>query len=257
MNNYYDMNRDLQANRLAYDYWRDHVRTRIKDKRKAEILAPSEPPHPFGAKRLSLEQDFYDSFNKPNVDVIDIKSNPISRFERNGIRQADGTFHELDVIALATGFDAITGGIRDIEIRGLGGELLTEKWARGTYTYLGMMTHRFPNMYFTYGPQGPTAFANGPTCNEIQGDWIADLMDDMRSRGQTRVDCRREEEVAWRENVQELSSRVVRGKTDSWYNGGNIPGKTREHLVYAGGIPLYLKIIGKEKAEGYPGFTLS
>jgi cation diffusion facilitator CzcD-associated flavoprotein CzcO len=257
MNNYYDMNRDLKANRYAYDYWRDHVRARIKDPRKAAILAPEDPPHPFGAKRLSLEQDFYDSMNKPNVDVVDTTSNPVARFEPKGIRMRDGTLHELDVIALATGFDAITGGINDIEIRGLGGKVLTEKWAKGTYTYLGMMTTGFPNMYFTYGPQGPTAFANGPTCNEIQGDWIVDLMDNMRAKGQTRVDARREQEVAWRENVQELSSAVVRGKTDSWYNGGNIPGKVREHLVYAGGIPLYMKIIGKEKAEGYPGFDVS
>ena len=133
MHNYYDMTRELKANRIAYEYWKRRVRERIHDPRKAELLAPTEPPHAFGGKRLSLEQDFYDSFNKPNVDVIDIKSNPIVAFEPNGIRQADGTVHELDVIALATGFDAINGGLKDIKMRGLKGELLTDKWKEGTW----------------------------------------------------------------------------------------------------------------------------
>ena len=134
MNNYFDMTRELKANRIAYDYWKDRVRERVKDQRKAELLAPTEPPHPFGAKRLSLEQDFYDHFNKPNVDVIDIKTNPIVAFEPKGIRQEDGTFHELDTIALATGFDSITGGIKNIKIQGLDKQLLTDKWKDGTYT---------------------------------------------------------------------------------------------------------------------------
>ena len=219
MNNYFDMTRELKANRIAYDYWRDRVRERVKDSRKKELLAPMEPPHPFGAKRLSLEQDFYDHFNKPNVDVIDIKSNPIVAFEKNGIRQEDGTVHELDVIALATGFDAINGGIKAIEIRGRNGELLTDKWKMGTWTYLGITTSGFPNFYFTYGPQGPTAFSNGPSCNELQGDWILSLMEHMREKGLTSVDPRSEEEQRWKKSVNELALKGVRGHTDSWYNG--------------------------------------
>jgi len=158
MNNYFDMTRELKANRIAYDYWRDRVRERVTDPRKQELLAPMEPPHPFGAKRLSLEQDFYDHFNRDNVDVVDIKSNPIVAFEKNGIRQEDGTVHELDVIALATGFDAINGGIKAIKIQGRNGELLTEKWLKGTWTYLGLMTSNFPNFYFTYGTRTRSMF---------------------------------------------------------------------------------------------------
>ena len=250
------MTRELKANRIAYNYWRDRVRERVKDTKKAALLAPDEPPHPFGAKRLSLEQDFYDHFNKPNVDVIDIKTNPIVAFEPNGIRQADGTVHELDVVALATGFDSITGGIKDIEIRGLGGELLEDKWRMGTWTYLGMMTSRFPNFYFTYGPQGPTAFSNGPSCNELQGDWIVSLFEHMRAKGQTRVDPKVEEEQKWKASVNELSLKGVRGHTDSWYNGANIPGKPKEPLNFAGGIPMYIQVTGKERDEGYPGFDI-
>lgn len=256
MNNYFDMTRELKANRIAYDYWRDRVRERVKDPRKAKLLAPMEPPHPFGAKRLSLEQDFYDQFNRENVDVIDIKTNPIVRFEETGIRQQDGTFHQLDVIALATGFDAITGGLKDIAIRGLGGELLTDKWKMGTWTYLGMMTNRYPNFFFTYGPQGPTAFSNGPSCVELQGDWIVGLFSHMRSQGKTRVDPKVEEEKRWKENVNELSLKGVRGHTDSWYNGQNIPGKPKEPLNYAGGIPQYIKELEKETSGGYGGFDM-
>ena len=223
---------------------------------KGELLAPAEPPHPFGAKRLSLEQDFYDHFNKPNVDVIDVRSNPIVAFEPNGIRQQDGTVHEVDTIALATGFDSITGGIKDIRIQGLDGKILTDKWKMGTWTYLGLMTAGFPNFYFTYGPQGPTAFSNGPSCNELQGDWIVTLLENMRKKGQTRVDPRVEEEQRWKSNVNELSLKGVRGHTDSWYNGANIPGKPREPLNYAGGIPVYIKEIGRERDEGYPGFEM-
>lgn len=219
MNNYFDMTRELKANRIAYNYWRDRVRERISDPRKQELLAPMEPPHPFGAKRLSLEQDFYDHFDKPNVDVIDVKTNPIVKFEKNGIRQEDGTFHELDIIALATGFDAINGGIKAIDIQGRDGEKLTDKWLKGTWTYLGMTTANFPNFYFTYGPQGPTAFSNGPSCNELQGDWILAVMEHMREKGLTSVDPKYEEEQRWKKSVNEFAVKGVRGHTDSWYNG--------------------------------------
>lgn len=219
MNNYYDMTRELKANRIAYDYWRSKVHEKVKDPKKAELLAPTEPPHPFGGKRISLEQDYYDNFNKPNVDVIDIKSSPIVKFEKNGIRQEDGTFHELDAIALATGFDSITGGIKDIEIRGRNGELLTDKWKKGTWTYLGMTTTGFPNFYFTYGPQGPTAFSNGPSSNELQGEWIVKVVDYLQENGLKSIDPKVKEEKRWKESVNELSLKGVRGHTNSWYNG--------------------------------------
>lgn len=222
MNNYFDMTRDLKANRIAYDYWRDRVRERIKDPRKQELLAPTDPPHPFGGKRLSLEQDFYDHFDRPNVDVIDIKSNDIIAFDKKGLKQQDGTVHELDVIALATGFDAINGGIKAIEIRGKDGELLTEKWKLGTWTYLGLMTQGFPNFYMTYGPQAPTAFSNGPSCNELQGDWIVALTRNMVKMGKKSIDPRAEKEQEWKKNVNALAIKGVRGHTDSWYNGESL-----------------------------------
>ncbi|KAH0842356.1 hypothetical protein AYO21_00029 [Fonsecaea monophora] len=257
MNNYYDMTRDPKANQEAYEFWRDRVRERVRDPRKQELLAPWERPHLFGGKRLSLEQDFYDHFNKPNVDVVDVRNNPIKKFVADGIIQEDGTFHKLDIIALATGFDSITGGLKDMKISGVNGEILTDKWAKGTWTYLGISTAHFPNFFFTYGPQAPTAFSNGPSCIEIQGDWIASVLADMRERGLKKIDPERTAEEDWRKLVFELISDTPRGKVDSWYNGANIPGKPREHLNYAGGIPRYKKTLEQVRKDGYTGFTLA
>lgn len=256
MNNYFDMTRDVKANRIAYDFWRSKIHARIKDARKAELVAPKEPPHPFGGKRVSLEQDLYDLLNKPNVDVIDVKTSPIVRFEKDGIRQADGTFHKLDVIALATGFDSITGGLKDMKITGLNGQILAEKWKLGTTAYLGMATAGFPNFWFTYGPLAPTAFSNGPSSIEIQADWLVDCFVSMREKGSTMINTQDNAEKWWRQHVNEESVKGLRGHTDSWYNGSNIPGKPKEALNYAGGIPLYLKTLNDVAQEGYKGFTL-
>ncbi|ETI24222.1 hypothetical protein G647_03591 [Cladophialophora carrionii CBS 160.54] len=257
MNNYYDMTRDSVANQTAYDFWREKVHARVHDERKAELLAPKEKPHLFGGKRLSLEQDFYDHFNKPNVDVIDTRTNPIVRFTPDGIVQEDGTFHALDVIALATGFDSITGGLKDMHVTGVDGVVLADKWAAGTWTYLGISTAGFPNFFFTYGPQAPTAFSNGPSCIEIQADWIVEVLEDMAARNLRKMNPQRRAEEQWRELVFELINDTPRGKVDSWYNGANIPGKPREHLNYAGGIPRYKKTLEEVRKGGYEGFELS
>lgn len=256
MNNYSDVSREITANRDAYNFWRDRVRERVHDAEKAALLAPHEPPHPFGAKRLSLEQDFYEQFNKRNVHVVDMKTQPIARFTGDGIEQADGTFHALDVIALATGFDSITGGFKEMAIRGVGGALLADKWRTGTWAYLGLATSGFPNFWFTYGPHAPTAFSNGPTCVELQGDWLVELFVAMRERGLARADADVAAENDWRALVNDLSLKGVRGHTPSWYNGANIPGKPREPLVYAGGIPEYVRTLEQCKRDGYKGFVM-
>ncbi|KAK3113606.1 hypothetical protein LTR53_008934 [Teratosphaeriaceae sp. CCFEE 6253] len=257
MNNYYDMTRNAEANQEAYNFWRDRTRERVKDPKKAELLAPMERPHLFGGKRLSLEQDFYDQFNRPNVDVIDVRTNPIDRFVSDGVVQKDGTHHKLDMIALATGFDSITGGLKDMKIAGIDGELMGDKWAKGTWTYLGLSTARFPNFFFTYGPQAPTAFSNGPSCIEIQGDWIADVLSDMRDKKLRKIDADPKAEAEWKDLVNDLINDTPRGKVDSWYNGANIPGKPREHLNYAGGIPRYKKTLEDVRAREYEGFHLA
>lgn len=142
---------------------------------KAEILALTKPPHPFAGKRPSLEQDYYEMMDKPNVTLVDVKSNPVTHLVSNGI-------------ALATGFDAVTGGFKDIDITGLGGLTLQERWNDGTHAYLGMAVSGFPNLFYTYGPFSPSAYANGPVIIESQADWIVSVMRKMRDDGHTRID---------------------------------------------------------------------
>jgi cyclohexanone monooxygenase len=176
------------VNRAAYDFWREKTRARIKDPAVAEILAPTEAIHPYGVKRPSLEQNFYEIFNQPNVSLVDLRTTPIERVTRGGIKTAAGEY-ELDILVLATGFDAVTGGLTSVDIRGTQGETLKEKWAKGVRAHLGMAVAGFPNLLFVYGPQSPNAFCNGPTCAEVQGDWIARLLDHLRQRNLTRIEA--------------------------------------------------------------------
>ena len=156
--NYKDLLYFKDPNREAYNFWAKKTRERIHDPRKRDILAPLEPPHAFGTKRPSLEQDYYDQFNKPNVDVMDIKANPIKEILPGGILLEDGTFRELDVIALATGFDSVTGGMKSMGLKSTDGTDLRETWDKGTWTHLGMTCAGFPNMFFLYAAQGKSHF---------------------------------------------------------------------------------------------------
>jgi hypothetical protein len=258
-------------------------------------VAPSKPPHAFGTKRPSLEQRYYEVYNQLNVNLINLEDDPILEVTPKGVRTASN-FHELDVLVLATGFDSITGGLTQIDIKGIDGQSLRSKWAKGTWTYLGMTTAGFPNLFFPYGPQGPTAFCNGPTCAELQGNWIIGCIEHMRKEGKTRVDATVAAEEEWRKHVSlapilsllapfhEVRDRYVFVRdypffsikrqtnkhkvtdlcnlsllpgTSSWYMGANIPGKPRESLNYTGGVPRYNREC-KEKADnGYEGFTLT
>jgi cation diffusion facilitator CzcD-associated flavoprotein CzcO len=245
-----------EVNRAAYKFWRDKTRARINDPAVAEMLAPTEPIHPYGVKRPSLEQHFYEIFNQHNVSLVDLRTAPIERVTRNGIKTAAGE-HDLDVLVLATGFDAVTGGLTSIDIRGTQGETLKEKWAKGVRAHLGMAVAGFPNLLFVYGPQSPNAFCNGPTCAETQGDWIAQLLDHLRQRNYARVEATVAAEEAWRAQVLELADATLFPRADSWYLGANIPGKPREMLAFSGGLPAYLAKCRASAERGYEGFAIS
>jgi cation diffusion facilitator CzcD-associated flavoprotein CzcO len=245
-----------EANRTAYKFWRNKTRARINDPAVAEILAPTEPIHPFGVKRPSLEQNFYEIFNQPNMKLVDLRSTPIERVTRSGIKTAAGEY-ELDILVLATGFDAVTGGLTSIDIRGTQGETLKEKWAKGVRAHLGMAVAGFPNLLFVYGPQSPNAFCNGPTCAELQGDWIARLLDHLRQRNYTRVEATVSAEEAWRAQVLAVADTTLFPRADSWYFGANIPGKLREMLAFAGGLPAYMAKCRESAERGYEGFAIT
>jgi cation diffusion facilitator CzcD-associated flavoprotein CzcO len=253
---FYDVMMNLEANRTAYDFWREKVQARIRDPKLAEKLAPKEPPHPFGVKRPSLEQTYYDVFNQENVRLVDLKETPILEVVPNGVSTTDAN-HELDVLVLATGFDAVTGGLTQIDIRGVEGLTLKEKWAQGARTHLGLTSAGFPNLLFLYGPQSPSGFCNGPTCAELQGDWVVEFLRHMRDTGVSRFDATAEAEQIWKDHVKQVGAMTLFPLADSWYMGANIPGKPRELLNYPGGVPLYLQLCRESAEKGYEGFLFA
>jgi cation diffusion facilitator CzcD-associated flavoprotein CzcO len=251
-----DVFTDEKANRTAYDFWRKKTRARIKNPVIADKLAPEVPPHPYAVKRPSLEQWFFDIFNHDNVALVDLKETPIEAIVPEGVKTSAGV-HELDVIAFATGFDAVTGGIINIDIHGTDGSTIRDKWKNGVRTHLGVATAGFPNLLFSYGPQAPTGFCNGPSSAEYQGECIVEFLEYLRDQGLTRVEALPEAEEAWRASIIEMADMTLFPKANSWYMGANIPGKPREMLMYPGGLPLYLETFAKCRANGYEGFALS
>ncbi|KAH7357523.1 hypothetical protein BKA66DRAFT_244032 [Pyrenochaeta sp. MPI-SDFR-AT-0127] len=250
---YYDMLFTEEANKEAYDFWKSKVRARIHDEKLRDILAPKIQPHAFGCKRISLENGYYEIFNQPNVTLIDLTSKPIVEVTENGIRTTEGEIM-LDHIICATGFDALTGGLKNIDITGVHSQKLSDKWKNGTKTYLGMSVSGFPNMFFTYGPQAPTALCNGPTCAELQGEWIVKMIQNMSSSGKKEIEATLAVEQEWVEDIGKLANASLLPRTKSWYMGDNIPGKPREPLVYLGGVPAYYKTLSEVAAADYKGF---
>lgn len=246
-----------ELNEEAYQFWRSKTLSRIQDPKNQEILAPAIKPHPFGTKRISLEQGYFEGFNQPNVSLVSLRENPITQFTQSGIQTSDGQEHPFDIIILATGFDSITGGITQIDITGTDPNLsIQQKWKEGIYTNLGMTTHGFPNLFFTYGPQAPTAFATGPSSAETQGAWIVQTLVYMHDSGIKTIDATREAEEQWRKHVNEVADKSLFPLAESWYFGANIPGKPREALNYMGGLPTYRKQIWESVEKGYDGFVM-
>ena len=245
-----------EANDMQYQFWRKKVLERLTRPEFHDKLAPPEPLTTFCGKRPSLENGYFEFFNQNNVDLVDVNTDPIIEFTEKGIRTAEHGEIELDIIVVATGFDAITGGLTQIDITGLGGEKLRDKWQDGVSTYLGVCTSGFPNMYFMYGPQAPTAFSNGPTCAQIQTDWITDAILYCEHNNLKWIGAKRESEILWAKHVNEIQDMTLISKTrNSWYTGANIPGKKVEALNYVGGIPRYLEILGLEADSGFRNFN--
>ena len=265
---------------MQYSFWHYKTAARVTDPEKRAILCPAEPPHPWGTKRPSLEQDFYEQMDKPNVHVIDINKNPVKEVVPEGIVTEDGKLHQFDIIALATGFDSVTGGMKNMGLKDVNGKDLGEKWKDGTYSYMGMTCAGFPNMFFLYGAQGPTAFSNGPTCVEVQGGWIFDAIDKMRKEHVRSIEAKPEAETEWHKLVKDSSDATLFPLANSWYMGANIPGKPREQvcpsdsfvrvchppvqcvslilglkLNWTAGFPRYSEEISKG-LDGWHGFTV-
>ncbi|KAK3719135.1 hypothetical protein LTR37_004699 [Vermiconidia calcicola] len=253
---YQDILKNLEANNFAYEFWRRKTQERVHDKEKAEKLAPANPPHPYGTKRVSLEMNYFEAFNQENVDVVALKENPIDTFTEKGIRTADGEEREFDLIVLATGFDAISGGIVQIDVRGEDGRSIGEKWSDGIRTHLGMASRNFPNMFIIYGPQAPTAFATGAYSAQVQGRWVGDCLSYLRDNEYSKIQPKVEAEEEWNEHVNEVAQAGLFSETESWYFGTNIPGKRKEALNYMGGMQMYKQKLRENRENGYASFDL-
>ncbi|KAK2873508.1 hypothetical protein FQN49_002305 [Arthroderma sp. PD_2] len=253
---YQDILFNPESNRYAYDFWAKKTRARINDVRKKDIIAPLDPPHAFGTKRPSLEEDYYEMFNKPNVDIIDLRKNPIVEVKPDGILVGDGTFYPLDVIALATGFDAVTGSMTNMGLRDIDGRPLKETWKDGANSYLGMCISGYPNMFYLYATHGPTAFSNGPSAIEVQGRWIVEVIKKIQKNGWKYVQPTSKAQKEWKEKINAVSNTTLLPLTDSWYMGANIPGKKREQLNYAGGLKQY-EVEGQNALKAWDGFVVA
>jgi cation diffusion facilitator CzcD-associated flavoprotein CzcO len=229
LNTYKDMLFDQKANDEAYNFWRDTVRKRITNPEKQELLAPTKPPHPWGTKRPSLEQRFYEVVDKDHVDIIDVNAHPILEVTEKGLRTDMGEV-EVDVLILATGFDSVTGSLAQLNIQGVNGGTIADHWKDGTKTSMGIAIPEFPNMFFLYGPQAPTAFSNGPSCTQFQAEWIDRTLCKLKEDGITRFEATPEQEADWCKRMKEKWDITLFPLAKSWYQGSNIPGKRVEPL---------------------------
>ncbi|KAI9717699.1 MAG: hypothetical protein M1828_007102 [Chrysothrix sp. TS-e1954] len=255
LNTYKDMLFDEKANMEAYNFWRDFVRSRVKDERHKEILAPTKPPHPWGTKRPSLEQYYYEIYNLPHVDLVDLSEDPIEEITETGIKNKSGKQTEFDVIALATGFDAVTGSLAQLDIRApASNQTIADHWKEGLKTSMGISINGFPNMFFLYGPQAPTAFSNGPSCVQIQAQWIAKTIKQLNEQGVDRLEATEAHEKEWTDKTHHAWDITLFPQAKSWYQGANIPGRKVEPLNWAGGIPAYIQALDESRDNDWQGW---
>jgi cyclohexanone monooxygenase len=249
-----DLMFDKDANDTIADFIRDKIRAAVEDPEVADKLLPKT--YAYGTKRPSLGVHYYDSYNRDNVRLVDVRADPIVGLTRRGLRTRDAE-HELDAIVFATGFDAMTGTLNAIDIRGRGGRLLREHWADGPRTYLGIGVAGFPNLFIITGPGSPSVLTNMVFSIEHHVRWIADLIDRMRADGTEVVEATDAAEEEWTLKIASLADRSLYPETDSWFTGANVPGKPRVFMVYLGGAASYARECQAVVDGGYTGFEFS
>ncbi|MGE0230762.1 MAG: flavin-containing monooxygenase [Flavobacteriaceae bacterium] len=251
-----DITTNRKVNEMTSEFVRSKIREIVRDPKKAAILAPAN--YPIGAKRICVDTDYFETFNRDNVFLHDIKADPIKMVDKDGIVLEGGEKVGIDILVLATGFDAMTGALNRIDIRGLGGKAMRDKWEHGPLTYLGLMVAGFPNMFIVAGPQSPSVFTNMVTSIEQHVDWIGDTLKKMDAEGKKTIDADEKAEEAWVRHVAEVADRtlIIEG-VNSWYTGANIPGKPRVITPYLGGAVVYMDKLNEATKKGFEGFKLS
>ena len=240
------------ANDLAGEFVRNKIRGIVKDPATAAALCPT---HPIGCKRLCVDTGYYATFNRPNVRLVDLPTAPIERFTATGL-VAGGEEHTLDALILATGFDAMTGTLLRLDLRGRGGRRIQDHWHAGPLNYLGLCLSGFPNLFTLTGPGATAAFTNVIVAIEHQVQWIADTLTDLRTRGVRTLEATPEAEADWVAHVNAVAQRTIYLGCNSWYLGANIPGKPRIFMPLFG-FPAYVQKCADVQQQGYPGFTLA
>lgn len=250
---YKDLLVDKASNETASEFVRNKIRSIVRDPKVAELLLPND--HPIGTKRLPLDIGYFETFNRDNVTLVDVRSDPIVEITEKGLRTGTREF-ELDDIAFATGFDAMTGALLDIDIHIEEGPTLAEKWAHGPRTYLGLMTAGFPNLFMITGPGSPSVKTNMIASIEQHVDWIANCIEHMLQNGIKRIEADRTAEDEWVEHVNQVADSTLYPLANSWYVGANIPGKPRVFMPYIAGLDKYRAICDEVSANNYRGFVL-
>src|SRR5438477_11860241 len=244
---------DKAANDTAANFVRGKIAEIVKDPDTARMLQPNN--HPIGSRRICIDTDYFAAFNRPDVKLVDIRSNPIEQILPNAVR-AGGKDYEVDALVLATGFDAMTGSVAKIDIRGRNGQTLNQKWAEGPKTYLGLMSAGFPDLFIITGPGSPSVLSNMMVSIEQHVDWIADCIGYMRERGLTTMEAKKDAEENWVAHVNEVAHTTLYPQANSWYVGANIPGKPQIFMPYIGGAGVYSQTCNEVAAKGYEGFAM-
>ncbi|MEC8135435.1 MAG: NAD(P)/FAD-dependent oxidoreductase, partial [Pseudomonadota bacterium] len=251
---YNDLLLSEDSNKTASDFVRDRIRDIVTDPETAETLCPND--HPIGTKRICLDSGYYETYNRDNVSLVNVRKAPIEEITPAGLRTTESEY-ELDAIIFATGFDAMTGAILEMDVRTSDGLAMKEKWKDGPRTYLGIMVAGFPNMFVITGPGSPGVKSQMILSIEQHTDWIADCLENMRAKGLSRADAEPDAEDKWVQHVNEVANSTLYPQANSWYVGANIPGKPRIFMPYVGGVKAYKKICDGVAAEDYDGIDLS
>jgi cyclohexanone monooxygenase len=244
---------DIEANKSLSDFVATKIRQTVADPELAQRLTPHGQP--VGAKRPCVDSGYYETFNAPHVELVDVRSEPLVEFTPTGLRTTQRSF-ELDVIVMATGFDAITGPLTRLGLVGADGISLAQRWADGPSSYLGLAIHHYPNLFTITGPGSPSVLVNVIRAIEQHVEWIADALDHLKARGADRLEASAQAQEAWGQHVAEAAQHTVHRYADSWYLGSNVPGKPRKFLPYLGGLPGYRERCRRVAESGYEGFDV-
>ena len=248
-----DIRTDKEANDTAAEFVRSKIRQIVNDPETVSKLLPMD--HPLGSKRALIDTNYFETYNRENVELVDIRRSPIQEITPTGIRTEDEDF-EFDTIVFATGFDAMTGSFLRMDIRGRNDLSLKEKWSEGPRTFLGLQVAGFPNMFTITGPGSPSVLSNMPVAIEQHIEWIADFIEYLREQGIETAEAELDAEDAWVSHVNEVAETTLYMLANSWYLGANIPGKPRVFMPYAGGLGTYREKCEEIAGKGYEGFIL-